>query len=138
MFVREADLYTDRGCRRPVARPAPLQLGLAKAHSRAHAGGELCGAARHIERNARNRALQDMRTAVVMTHLQPARNSFRVLLFDRTGLQGRPDSGVFLKITADDARGSAGAGHKASFANIKRRRRGVFDVCTSAAGARCA
>ena len=52
--------------------------------------------------------------------------------------KGGPDSGVFLQITADDAKDLPVPGQKASFGVIKAAQaRGDFDVLPSAAGARC-
>src|SRR3954447_25447281 len=74
----------------------------------------------HAARSAREATCRNLR------RVRPA---FPAL--HRAGLQGRADSGVYLQITADDARDLPVPGQKASFGVIKAAQaRGDFDVLT--------
>ncbi len=132
----DADLYTDD------ANAAELRKAGAdgtveswiKAHlSRAHANDYVALLA-YIERNSRHiDALQTARLAVRDKCRVATCAEFGPRFLHSTGqaYKGGPDSGVFLQITADDARDLPVPGHKASFGVIKAAQaRGDFDVLT--------
>src|SRR5207253_8421058 len=88
----------------------------------------------HIERNAPHiDRLQHMRIEVRDSRRVATCAEFGPRFLHSTGqaYKGGPDSGVFLQITADDAKDLAVPGQKASFGVIKAAQaRGDFDVLT--------
>ena len=88
----------------------------------------------YIERNADHiDALQDTRLAVRDQRQVATCAEFGPRFLHSTGqaYKGGPDSGVFLQITADDAKDLPVPGQKASFGVIKAAQaRGDFDVLT--------
>ena len=105
-----------------------------KAHfSRVHADDYVALLA-YIERNADHiDALQDARLAVRDQRHVATCAEFGPRFLHSTGqaYKGGPDSGVFLQITADDAKDLPVPGQKAGFGVIKAAQaRGDFDVLT--------
>jgi transaldolase/glucose-6-phosphate isomerase len=136
MSTAEADLYTDD--HNAVAlRKAGVDGDLGswlKAHlSRSHANDYVALLA-YIERNpAHIDRLQHMRLEVRDTRHVATCAEFGPRFLHSTGqaYKGGPDSGVFLQITADDAKDLAVPGQKASFGVIEAAQaRGDFDVLT--------
>jgi transaldolase / glucose-6-phosphate isomerase len=136
MSSAEADLYTDE-----VNVEALRKLGAdgsigswLKAHlSRIHADDYVALLA-YIERDADHiDMLQDMRLRVGERRHVATCAEFGPRFLHSTGqaYKGGPDSGVFLQITADDAKDLPVPGQKASFGVIKAAQaRGDFDVLT--------
>ncbi|WP_022719600.1 bifunctional transaldolase/phosoglucose isomerase [Rhodopseudomonas sp. B29] len=132
----KADLYTDdanAAALRKAGADGTLNSWI-KAHlSRSHAGDYVAMLA-YIERDAAHiDALQVMRMAVRDAKHVATCAEFgpRFLHFDGQAYKGGPDSGVFLQITADDAKDLPVPGQKASFGIIKAAQaRGDFGVLT--------
>jgi transaldolase/glucose-6-phosphate isomerase len=131
-----ADLYTDSANAAELRKAgANGDLGSwLKAHfSRAQAHDYVALLA-YIERNAAHiETLQDARLAVRDQRHVATCAEFGPRFLHSTGqaYKGGPDSGVFLQITADDARDLPVPGQKASFGVIKAAQaRGDFDVLT--------
>ena len=136
MSSAEADLYTDE-----VNVEALRKLGAdgsvgswLKAHlSRIHADDYVALLA-YIERDADHiDILQDIRLKVGERRRVATCAEFGPRFLHSTGqaYKGGPDSGVFLQITADDAKDLPVPGQKASFGVIKAAQaRGDFDVLT--------
>ncbi|MDE2379123.1 bifunctional transaldolase/phosoglucose isomerase [Bradyrhizobium sp.] len=132
----EADLYTDEA-NAAALRAAGADGDLAswlKAHFGRSNGGDYVALLGYIERDkATIGALQAMRLAVREKRHVATCAEFGPRFLHSTGqaYKGGPDSGVFLQITADDARDLAVPGQKASFGVIKAAQaRGDFDVLT--------
>ncbi len=136
MSSSDADLYTDEAnaeALRKLGANGSVGSWL-KAHlSRIHADDYVALLA-YIERNFDHiDILQDMRLKVGERHRVATCAEFGPRFLHSTGqaYKGGPDSGVFLQITADDARDLAVPGQKASFGVIKAAQaRGDFDVLT--------
>jgi transaldolase / glucose-6-phosphate isomerase len=132
----EADLYTDdhnAAALRKAGADGDLGSWL-KAHlSRSHANDYVALLA-YIERNpAHIDSLQHMRLEVRDARHVATCAEFGPRFLHSTGqaYKGGPDSGVFLQITADDAKDLAVPGQKASFGVIEAAQaRGDFDVLT--------
>ncbi len=136
MSSDEADLYTDEANVEALRKSgADGTLGSwLKAHlSRVHADDYVALLA-YIERDADHiDTLQDMRLKVGERRHVATCAEFGPRFLHSTGqaYKGGPDSGVFLQITADDARDLPVPGQKASFGVIKAAQaRGDFDVLT--------
>jgi transaldolase/glucose-6-phosphate isomerase len=136
MSSAEADIYTDEKNAADLRKAgANGDLGSwLKAHlGRSHAGDYVALLA-YIERNAAHiDDLQSMRLAVRDKRRVATCAEFGPRFLHSTGqaYKGGPDSGVFLQITADDAKDLAVPGQKASFGIIKTAQaRGDFDVLT--------
>jgi transaldolase/glucose-6-phosphate isomerase len=136
MSSAQADIYTD------AANAAALKKAGAngdlgswlKAHlSRIHADDYVALLA-YIERDAAHiTALQEMRLKLRDSRRVATCAEFGPRFLHSTGqaYKGGPDSGVFLQITADDAKDLPVPGQKASFGVIKAAQaRGDFDVLT--------
>jgi transaldolase / glucose-6-phosphate isomerase len=136
MSSAQVDLYTDEKNAADL-RKAGADGDLAswlKAHlSRAHAHDYVALLA-YVERNAAHiDALQTMRLAVRDKRHVATCAEFGPRFLHSTGqaYKGGPDSGVFLQITADDAKDLPVPRQKASFGVIKTAQaRGDFDVLT--------
>jgi len=136
MAFDEADIFTDEHNAAEL-REAGADGGFeswVKAHlSRTHEGDYVALLA-YIERNAEHiEALQDMRLKLRDGKHVATCAEFGPRFLHSTGqaYKGGPDSGVFLQITADDARDLKIPGQKASFGVIKAAQaRGDFDVLT--------
>jgi len=136
MASTEADLYTDEAnaeALRKLGADGSVGSWL-KAHlSRVHADDYVALLA-YIERNFDHiDILQEMRLRVGERHRVATCAEFGPRFLHSTGqaYKGGPDTGVFLQITADDARDLAVPGQKASFGVIKAAQaRGDFDVLT--------
>jgi transaldolase / glucose-6-phosphate isomerase len=136
MSSEEADIYTD-GSNAAALRKAGANGDLGswlKAHlSRIHADDYVALLA-YIERDADHiAALQDMRLRLRDSRHVATCAGFGPRFLHSTGqaYKGGPDSGVFLQITADDAKDLPVPGQKASFGVIKAAQaRGDFDVLT--------
>jgi transaldolase / glucose-6-phosphate isomerase len=132
----EADLYTDATNAselRKAGADGTLESWL-KAHlSRVHADDYVALLA-YIERNADHiDALEGARLAVRDRRRVATCAEFGPRFLHSTGqaYKGGPDSGVFLQVTADDAKDLPVPGQKASFGVIKAAQaRGDFDVLT--------
>jgi transaldolase/glucose-6-phosphate isomerase len=136
MSTPQADLYTDDHNAADLRRAgADGDLGSwLKAHlSRSHAHDYVALLA-YIERNpAHIGALQHMRLEVRDRRHVATCAEFGPRFLHSTGqaYKGGPDSGVFLQITADDAKDLPVPGQKAAFGVIKTAQaRGDFDVLT--------
>jgi transaldolase/glucose-6-phosphate isomerase len=136
MSSDEADIYTDESNAQALRKAgADGDLGSwLKAHiSRIHADDYVALLA-YIERDADHIAtLQDMRLKLRDTRRVATCAEFGPRFLHSTGqaYKGGPDSGVFLQITADDAKDLPVPGQKASFGVIKAAQaRGDFDVLT--------
>lgn len=134
--TNHADLYTDDANAAALRKAgADGTLGSwIKAHlSRSHAGDYVALLA-YIERDAAHiDALQAMRMAVRDSKHVATCAEFGPRFLHSTGqaYKGGPDSGVFLQITADDAKDLPVPGQKASFGIIKAAQaRGDFGVLT--------
>ncbi|WP_298254363.1 bifunctional transaldolase/phosoglucose isomerase [Bradyrhizobium sp.] len=132
----EADLYTDEanaGELRKAGADGTLESWLRAHFSRVHAEDYVALLA-YIERNAEHiDTLQGARLAVRDQRHVATCAEFGPRFLHSTGqaYKGGPDSGVFLQITADDARDLPVPGQKASFGVIKAAQaRGDFDVLT--------
>jgi transaldolase/glucose-6-phosphate isomerase len=136
MSSAEADIYTDEKNAADLRKAgANGDLGSwLKAHlGRSHAGDYVALLA-YIERDAAHiDDLQHMRLAVRDKRHVATCAEFGPRFLHSTGqaYKGGPNSGVFLQITADDAKDLAVPGQKASFGIIKAAQgRGDFDVLT--------
>jgi transaldolase/glucose-6-phosphate isomerase len=136
MSTAEADLYTDARNAEDLRKAgADGDLGSwLKAHlSRIHAG-DYAALLAYIDRDhAHIDTLQHMRLAVRDNRHVATCAEFGPRFLHSTGqaYKGGPDSGVFLQITAEDAKDLAVPGQKASFGVIKAAQaRGDFDVLT--------
>jgi transaldolase/glucose-6-phosphate isomerase len=132
----EADLYTDAAnaaSLRNAGADGTLESWLKAHFSRTHADDYVALLA-YIERNtAHIDALQSARLAVRDNRHVATCAEFGPRFLHSTGqaYKGGPDSGVFLQITADDAKDLPVPGQKASFGVIKAAQaRGDFDVLT--------
>jgi len=136
MSLAEADLYTDEAnveALRGLGADGSLGSWL-KAHlGRIHADDYVALLA-YVERDADHiDALQEMRLKVRDNRRVATCAEFGPRFLHSTGqaYKGGPDSGVFLQITADDAKDLPVPGQKASFGVIKAAQaRGDFDVLT--------
>jgi transaldolase / glucose-6-phosphate isomerase len=136
MSSAEADVYTD-DANATALRKAGADGNLGswlKAHlARAH-DGDYVALLAYVERNSAHiDMLQDMRLKVRDERHVATCAEFGPRFLHSTGqaYKGGPDSGVFLQITADDARDLPVPGQKASFGVIKAAQaRGDFDVLT--------
>ena len=132
----EADLFTDDRNAADLRRAgADGDLGSwLKAHLSRGGAEDYVALLAYIERDgAHIAALQDMRLAVRDKRHVATCAEFGPRFLHSTGqaYKGGPDSGVFLQITADDARDLPVPGQKASFGVIKAAQaRGDFDVLT--------
>ena len=106
----------------------------ARAHLARSGAGDYVALLAYIERDAEHiDALQKMRLTVRDKRHLATCAEFGPRFLHSTGqaYKGGPDSGVFLQITADDARDLRVPGQKASFGVIKAAQaRGDFDVLT--------
>ena len=132
----EADIYTDAG-NADALRKAGADGDLAswlKAHlSRTEAGDYVALLAYVARDDAHIATLQRARLAIRDRKKVATCAEFGPRFLHSTGqaYKGGPDSGVFLQITADDARDLKIPGQKASFGVIKAAQaRGDFDVLT--------
>jgi transaldolase / glucose-6-phosphate isomerase len=132
----EADLYTDEAnadSLRKAGADGTLESWLKAHFSRVHADDYVALLA-YIERNAAHiDALQSVRLAVRDKEHVATCAEFGPRFLHSTGqaYKGGPDSGVFLQITADDAKDLPVPGQKASFGVIKAAQaRGDFGVLT--------
>jgi transaldolase / glucose-6-phosphate isomerase len=132
----EADLYTDKANAadlRKAGADGTLESWLKAHFARVHADDYVALLA-YIERNADHiEALQDARMAVRDQRHVATCAEFGPRFLHSTGqaYKGGPDSGVFLQITADDAKDLPVPGQKASFGVIKAAQaRGDFGVLT--------
>ncbi len=136
MSSEEADLYTDEKNAADLRRAgADGDLGSwLKAHLARAGAADYVALLAYIERDAAHiAALQTMRLAVRDKRHVATCAEFGPRFLHSTGqaYKGGPDSGVFLQITADEARDLAVPGQKASFGVIKAAQaRGDFDVLT--------
>jgi transaldolase / glucose-6-phosphate isomerase len=131
-----ADLYTDEANAtelRQAGADGTLESWLTAHFSRVH-GDDYVALLAYIERNADHiDALQAARLAVRDQRHVATCAEFGPRFLHSTGqaYKGGPDSGVFLQITADDAKDLPVPGQKASFGIIKAAQaRGDFDVLT--------
>ncbi len=134
--TNEADLYTDEtnaGDLRKAGADGTLGSWLKAHFARLHANDYVALLA-YIERDADHiEALQGPRLSVRDRFRVATCAEFGPRFLHSTGqaYKGGPDSGVFLQITADDAKDLAVPGQKASFGVIKAAQaRGDFDVLT--------
>ncbi|WP_128927443.1 bifunctional transaldolase/phosoglucose isomerase [Bradyrhizobium guangxiense] len=132
----EADLYTDEAnatALRAAGANGDLTSWL-KAHLSRSGDGDYVALLGYIARDkATIDALQAMRLEVREKRHVATCAEFGPRFLHSTGqaYKGGPDSGVFLQITADDAKDLAVPGQKASFGVIKAAQaRGDFDVLT--------
>ncbi|WP_409192223.1 bifunctional transaldolase/phosoglucose isomerase [Bradyrhizobium sp. RDM4] len=132
----EADLYTDKAnaaALRAAGANGDLTSWL-KAHLSRSSSGDYVALLGYIARDkATIDALQTMRLEVREKRHVATCAEFGPRFLHSTGqaYKGGPDSGVFLQITADDARDLPVPGQKASFGVIKAAQaRGDFDVLT--------
>ncbi|MGX4769831.1 bifunctional transaldolase/phosoglucose isomerase [Bradyrhizobium guangdongense] len=132
----EADLYTDEAnatALRAAGANGDLTSWL-KAHLSRSGEGDYVALLGYIARDKANiDALQAMRLDVREKRHVATCAEFGPRFLHSTGqaYKGGPDSGVFLQITADDAKDLAVPGQKASFGVIKAAQaRGDFDVLT--------
>ncbi|MBR0714820.1 bifunctional transaldolase/phosoglucose isomerase [Bradyrhizobium liaoningense] len=132
----DADLYTDEANAAALrAAGANGDLGSwIKAHLSRSQAGDYVALLGYFERdNATIGALRKMRIAVLEKRHVATAAEFGPRFLHSTGqaYKGGPDSGVFLQITADDAKDLPVPGQKASFGVIKAAQaRGDFDVLT--------
>ncbi|HEY5129436.1 MAG TPA: bifunctional transaldolase/phosoglucose isomerase, partial [Bradyrhizobium sp.] len=136
MSSTQADLYTD-GKNAAALRKAGADGDLGswlKAHLARSGSNDYVALLAYIERDAAHiDTLQRMRLEVRDKRHVATCAEFGPRFLHSTGqaYKGGPDSGVFLQITADDARDLAVPGQKASFGVIKAAQaRGDFDVLT--------
>jgi transaldolase/glucose-6-phosphate isomerase len=134
--TEEADLYTDAtnaSDLRKAGADGTLESWL-KAHFSRIDAGDYVALLAYIERNAAHIAtLQAARLTVRDQRHVATCAEFGPRFLHSTGqaYKGGPDSGVFLQITADDAKDLAVPGQKASFGVIKAAQaRGDFGVLT--------
>jgi transaldolase/glucose-6-phosphate isomerase len=132
----EADLYTDEANAmelRKLGADGTLESWL-KAHLSRIRANDYVALLAYIERNGTHiGALQAARLAVRDKRHVATCAEFGPRFLHSTGqaYKGGPDSGVFLQVTADDARDLPVPGQKASFGVIKAAQaRGDFDVLT--------
>lgn len=132
----DADLYTDEA-NATALRAAGANGDLTswvKAHLSRSGDGDYVALLGYIARDKTTiDALQAMRLEVRQKHHVATCAEFGPRFLHSTGqaYKGGPDSGVFLQITADDAKDLAVPGQKASFGVIKAAQaRGDFDVLT--------
>ncbi len=132
----EADLYTDKANAsdlREAGADGTLESWL-KAHFSRVDAGDYVALLAYIERNAGHiETLQAARLLVRDQCRVATCAEFGPRFLHSTGqaYKGGPDSGVFLQITADDAKDLPVPGQKASFGVIKAAQaRGDFDVLT--------
>ena len=132
----EADLYTDKANAadlRKAGADGTLESWLKAHFARVHADDYVALLA-YIERNADHiETLQDARMAVRDQRHVATCAEFGPRFLHSTGqaYKGGPDSGVFLQITAEDAKDLPVPGQKASFGVIKAAQaRGDFGVLT--------
>jgi len=136
MSSDEADIYTDESNASALRKAgADGDLGSwLKAHLSRIDADDYVALLAYIERDADHIAtLQDMRLKLRDTHRVATCAEFGPRFLHSTGqaYKGGPDSGVFLQITADDAKDLPVPGQKASFGVIKAAQaRGDFDVLT--------
>ena len=130
----EADLYTDEQNAAELRRAgADGTLGSwIKAHLSRTGSGDYVALLAYIERDRDHiDAIQKMRLAVLDQKHVATCAGFGPRFLHSTGqaYKGGPDSGVFLQVTADDAKDLPVPGQKASFGVIKAAQaRGDFDV----------
>jgi transaldolase / glucose-6-phosphate isomerase len=136
MSTANADLYTDEA-NVAVLRKAGADGSLGswlKAHLSRAGTDDYVALLAYIERDAAHiDALQEMRLKVRDVRHVATCAEFGPRFLHSTGqaYKGGPDSGVFLQITADDAKDLPVPGQKASFGVIKAAQaRGDFDVLT--------
>jgi transaldolase / glucose-6-phosphate isomerase len=136
MSTAQADLYTDEHnavALRKAGADGDLGSWL-KAHLSRSGSDDYVALLAYIERDSAHiEALQQMRLGVRDKRHVATCAEFGPRFLHSTGqaYKGGPDSGVFLQITADDARDLAVPGQKASFGVIKAAQaRGDFDVLT--------
>jgi len=136
MSTAEADLYTDdknAAALRKAGADGDLGSWL-KAHLARSGADDYVALLAYIERDpAHIEALQHMRLEVRDNRHVATCAEFGPRFLHSTGqaYKGGPDSGVFLQITADDAKDLAVPGQRASFGVIKAAQaRGDFDVLT--------
>jgi transaldolase/glucose-6-phosphate isomerase len=136
MSAGNVDLYTDAANvaeLRKLGADGSLNSWI-KAHIARAGTDDYVALLAYIERDAAHiGALQDMRLKVRDTKHVATCAEFGPRFLHSTGqaYKGGPDSGVFLQITADDAKDLAVPGQKASFGVIKAAQaRGDFDVLT--------
>jgi transaldolase / glucose-6-phosphate isomerase len=136
MSTAQAELYTDdnnAAALRKAGADGDLGSWL-KAHLARSGAGDYVALLAYIERDSAHiDTLQQMRLAVRDKRHVATCAEFGPRFLHSTGqaYKGGPDSGVFLQITADDARDLAVPGQKASFGIIKAAQaRGDFDVLT--------
>jgi transaldolase/glucose-6-phosphate isomerase len=136
MSSAQADLYTDdnnAAALRKAGADGDLGSWL-KAHLARSGAGDYVALLAYIERDSAHiDTLQHMRLAVRDKRHVATCAEFGPRFLHSTGqaYKGGPDSGVFLQITADDAKDLAVPGQKASFGIIKSAQaRGDFDVLT--------
>jgi transaldolase/glucose-6-phosphate isomerase len=136
MSTANVDLYTDEAnvaALRKLGADGSLNSWL-KAHLARAGTDDYVALLAYIERDADHiDALQDMRLKVRDTRHVATCAEFGPRFLHSTGqaYKGGPDSGVFLQITADDAKDLPVPGQKASFGVIKAAQaRGDFDVLT--------
>ncbi|QUS38874.1 bifunctional transaldolase/phosoglucose isomerase [Tardiphaga alba] len=132
----EADLYTDDS-NADLLKKAGADGDLAswlKAHFRRVTPGDYVALLAYVERDAAHiDTLQGMRMAVRDKKKVATCAEFGPRFLHSTGqaYKGGPDSGVFLQITADDAKDLAIPDYRASFGVIKAAQaRGDFEVLT--------
>ena len=136
MSTDEADLYTDEHNATELRKAgANGTLGSwIKAHLSRSGSGDYVALLAYIARDPGTiGALQKMRLAVRDKRHVATCAEFGPRFLHSTGqaYKGGPDSGVFLQITADDAKDLPVPGQKASFGIIKAAQaRGDFDVLT--------
>jgi len=136
MASARADIYTDEKNAAALRRAgADGDLGSwLKAHLSRSGAGDYVALLAYIERNhAHIDVLQDMRLEVRDKRHVATCAEFGPRFLHSTGqaYKGGPNSGVFLQITADDAKDLAIPGQRASFGVIKAAQaRGDFDVLT--------
>ncbi|CAN7729271.1 bifunctional transaldolase/phosoglucose isomerase [Bradyrhizobium sp. LjRoot220] len=132
----EAEIYTDEA-NAAALRKAGANGSLGswiKAHLSRPGSGDYFALLAYIARDGASiDTLQKMRLAVRDSRHVATCAEFGPRFLHSTGqaYKGGPDSGVFLQITADDAKDLAVPGHKASFGIVKAAQaRGDFDVLT--------
>jgi len=136
MATDEADIYTDETNAAALRRAgANGTLGSwIKAHLSRPGSGDYFALLAYIARDSASiDGLQKMRLAVRDHHHVATCAEFGPRFLHSTGqaYKGGPDSGVFLQITADDAKDLPVPGQKASFGVVKAAQaRGDFDVLT--------
>jgi transaldolase / glucose-6-phosphate isomerase len=136
MSAANVDLYTDEAnvaALRKLGADGSLGSWL-KAHLARAGTDDYVALLAYIERDAAHiGALQDMRLKVRDVRHVATCAEFGPRFLHSTGqaYKGGPNSGVFLQITADDAKDLRVPGHRASFGVIKAAQaRGDFDVLT--------